>query len=338
MLKVLDISQDKAVITLYGEVGYEITAGALSEVLTQLPDATRRIEFLVHSPGGSVFEGYAFRNLLKAYDYEYTFVIQGIAASMMSYIVLAGRVEMYADAKLMIHAPSTGGYGDKNKLLKDIELLKKVEEDMSRAYAARLGISPEEVIEKYFDGQDHWFTAEEAVDLGLADGIREDHTAMAAFFRAYQQKKQSNMKLYEELKALCEPFGKVPKDETEAVQALRAGVAQLQTELATAKTELQQLKESLLAQKLEELKSEMQAKHLPAKTQEALLRIAKTDYEAAREAVQALGGADYVPFTNPKDRSDWSYEDWARKDPQGLLELAKNQPERFKELQTKRKK
>ena len=42
---------------------------------------------------------------------------------------------------------------------------------MSEIYAERLGMSKEEVKQTYFDGEDHWLTAKEALDLGFIDDI-----------------------------------------------------------------------------------------------------------------------------------------------------------------------
>lgn len=336
MLELLKTEGDSAYVTLYGEIGYEIDAGGLMRVLSSLPEGVQNVTFLVHSPGGSVFEGFAMRNLLKSYDYEYGFVVQGIAASIASYVITAGRISMYEDAKLMIHAPHFSGYaGDRRKMSDDIRLLEKVETDMARVYAQRLGKSEEEVKALYFDGSDHWFSAAEALALGLADEVEAPAGAMAAVFAGYQQK-QSDMKMLDELKALCEPFGASPATEAEALGLLKNKLAELQSSLNESEKARKKLEETLLAQKLDALKAAMNEKKMPTKAQEVILRLAKADYEAALETVEAFAPADYVTLADAKDRSSWTYEDWARKDPQGLIDLVKNQPERFKELQRKR--
>ena len=54
---------------------------------------------------------------------------------------------------------------------KCIEEIESLEDSLGDIYAARLGMTKEEVKARFFDGEDHWLTAEEALRLGFIDGI-----------------------------------------------------------------------------------------------------------------------------------------------------------------------
>ena len=71
----------------------------------------------------------------------------------------------------MLHSVSGGCYGNKQDLQRCMEEIESLEGSLSEIYAERLGMSQEEVRQTYFDGEDHWLTAQEALDLGFIDGI-----------------------------------------------------------------------------------------------------------------------------------------------------------------------
>ena len=52
-----------------------------------------------------------------------------------------------------------------------MEEIESLEGSLSEIYAERLGRSKEELKQTYFDGEDHWLTAKEALDLVFIDDI-----------------------------------------------------------------------------------------------------------------------------------------------------------------------
>ncbi|MEK6497238.1 ATP-dependent Clp protease proteolytic subunit, partial [Campylobacter jejuni] len=62
-------------------------------------------------------------------------------------------------------------YGNKDEMLGCIREIESLEDTLCEMYAARMGRDKDEIRSLYFDGKDHWLRADEALALGLIDGI-----------------------------------------------------------------------------------------------------------------------------------------------------------------------
>ena len=161
-------------IFLYGDIGdyTEVQSGRIAQELMEAERVSRRIHVRINSNGGEVYSGIAIFNALRHSQADIRIYVDGIAASMASVIALCGKpVEMSKYARLMLHSVSGGCYGNKQDLQRCMEEIESLEGSLSEIYAERLGMSQEEVRQTYFDGEDHWLTAQEALDLGFIDGI-----------------------------------------------------------------------------------------------------------------------------------------------------------------------
>ena len=161
-------------IFLYGDIGdyTEVQSGRIAQELMEAERVSRRIHVRINSNGGEVYSGIAIFNALRHSQADIRIYVDGIAASMASVIALCGKpVEMSKYARLMLHSVSGGCYGNKQDLQRCMEEIESLEGSLSEIYAERLGMSQEEVKQTYFDGEDHWLTAQEALYLGFIDGI-----------------------------------------------------------------------------------------------------------------------------------------------------------------------
>jgi len=66
---------------------------------------------------------------------------------------------------------SGGCWGTKDDLLQCAEEIEGLERTLCEMYAHRLGLDADTIKSRYFDGKDHWLTAQEALSLGFIDGI-----------------------------------------------------------------------------------------------------------------------------------------------------------------------
>lgn len=177
MSKFFNIQTDAngvSTLFLYGDIGdsYEVRSGQVVPELLEAELTNRRINVRINSNGGDVYSGIAIYNALRGSNSDIHIYVDGIAASMASVIALCGKpVEMSKYARLMLHSVSGGCYGNKKEMQKCIEEIESLEESLSEIYAERTGLSKEEVKATYFDGEDHWLTADEALRLGFIDGI-----------------------------------------------------------------------------------------------------------------------------------------------------------------------
>ena len=177
MKKLLNFHTDGSgtgTLLLYGDIGEygQVKSERIVSELMEAEAACSRINVRVNSNGGEVFSGIAIFNALRQSKAEIHIYVDGIAASMASVIALCGRrVEMSRYARLMIHCVSGGCWGTKKDMQKCIDEMDSLEDSLCEMYAGKTGMTKEEVKSAYFDGEDHWLTADEALRLGFVDGI-----------------------------------------------------------------------------------------------------------------------------------------------------------------------
>jgi ATP-dependent protease ClpP protease subunit len=132
------------------------------------------INVSVNSGGGDVFDGVAIHSLLSAHPGFITTENVGVAASAASFIMLAGdKVKTRRNAMTMMHDAMTGIFGAKARLLRAVDLLDKVSDNIADMYAEKAG---EDVAywraKMEENGEDGvWYTGQEAYDAGLYDEI-----------------------------------------------------------------------------------------------------------------------------------------------------------------------
>ena len=157
-------------IVMYGGVGWEITA---QDVLANLNDVDGDVTVRVNSAGGDAFEGVAIMNALRSHTGQVTVIVEGLAASAASVIAVGGadRLIMRPGSELMIHDAwsfADGNAADLEKLAADLE---RTSQSMAEIYAAKAGTAPDVMRQMMRD--ETWFSAQEAVDAGLADAVED---------------------------------------------------------------------------------------------------------------------------------------------------------------------
>lgn len=169
--------EDTCCILLYGEIGSygDVTAQDIVTRLMEAEQTYRKIDVRINSIGGEVDTGIAIFNALRQSKADITIYIDCIAASTASFIAACGRtVKMSRYARMMLHRPSGGTWGDASHLKNYIAQLEQIEEVLCRIYAERTGRTVEDIRAAYMDGEDHWLTADEALSLGFVDEIYDD--------------------------------------------------------------------------------------------------------------------------------------------------------------------
>lgn len=164
-------NDDKAVLYLHGTVGGYWEGINFSDIRDELANFNgSAIEVHINSYGGDMFEGIAIKNYLAQRPEEVTVIIDGLAASAASIIAMgADKIFMPSDTQLMIHNPWTFAYGNAKELRKVADDLDKAELSIQETYLKRFKGDREEL--KALLDEETFLTADEAVALGLADGI-----------------------------------------------------------------------------------------------------------------------------------------------------------------------
>lgn len=161
---------DATDVLIYDSIGgwFGLYADEFVDSLKQI--TSRKINLRLNSPGGSVFEGITVANALRAHPASVTVYVDGLAASIASVIAMAGeRLVMMPQSQLMVHNASAGCYGDATEMTKMADLLDKQSLNIAQAYAEYSGRSLAEWQD--YMAAETWFTAEEALAVGLADEV-----------------------------------------------------------------------------------------------------------------------------------------------------------------------
>ncbi len=169
-----------AEVVIYDEIGaFGIPAKAFLDELKALGPVAE-LTVRINSPGGSVFDGVAIYNALKRHDAAIIVWIDGIAASIASMVAMAGdEVVMPENAMLVLHDPSGLVAGTAADMRAMADALDKMAAAMTAAYRDKSGAGDEEIAALM--AAETWLSAEEAVDLGLADRLAAP-VKMAAHF------------------------------------------------------------------------------------------------------------------------------------------------------------
>ena len=156
-------------ILIFGNIGrWEISASTVRE---QLNSMTGDVTIKIDSPGGSVFEGISIFNAIKEYDNgTVTIVIESMAASIASYIALAGDViKAHDNSTFMIHNAWTYTFGDGNELRKTADILDGLSSLIAKKYISKTG-KTKEIIKDAMDKESYYF-GNEILDFRFCDEI-----------------------------------------------------------------------------------------------------------------------------------------------------------------------
>ena len=173
---------EPAVLQIFDQIGEDwfggsgISAKAFSDALQSVGPGPLVVE--INSPGGNVWDGLTIYNMLRGRQAPVTTRVVGIAASIASIIALAGDTIEMADASLfMIHDPSGMVAGTSEDMRKMANALDQHAEVLAGIYAKATG-KPTSQIRSAMKAET-WFTAQEAIQFGLAHRSTEQ-LAMAA--------------------------------------------------------------------------------------------------------------------------------------------------------------
>lgn len=147
-----------------------VSALEFLETLDELPDSVEEIRLHINSPGGEVWEALAILNSLRAHESKLVAVVDGIAASCASFIACAADETIMApNTQLMIHDAWGLCIGNAADMKSTGDLLDQISDNIASIYADKSGGTTAAWRAVMLD--EGWYTAQEAVDAGLADSV-----------------------------------------------------------------------------------------------------------------------------------------------------------------------
>ena len=173
---------EPAVLQIFDQIGEDwfggsgVSAKAFSQAMQEVGPGPLVVE--INSPGGNGWDGLAIYNMLRGRQAPVTTRVVGIAASIASIIALAGdSIEMAEASLFMIHDPSGMVAGTSDDMRKMANALDQHAEILAGIYTKRTGKTSAQI--RAAMTAETWFTAQEAIQFGLADKTTEQ-LAMAA--------------------------------------------------------------------------------------------------------------------------------------------------------------
>ena len=160
----------RRVIHLTGEVNSESAQAVCMQIRYLASKSDDDIYLIINSPGGSVSDGLAIYDAMNGVACDVVTVGTGVAASMGAFLLSSGtkgKRYITTTAEVMIHQPLGGVQGQATDIGLVADRIKRVKNTLAAIIANNCGKTVKKVTGDM--ERDRWFTAEEAVDYGVAD-------------------------------------------------------------------------------------------------------------------------------------------------------------------------
>lgn len=156
-------------IYLKGTIGLDITAEKLKSMVNL--NSTEKLQILINSTGGSIFEAFELYDILKNYKGQKEFVLLPLAASAASYWTMAGdKISAFKNSIWMAHKIQTIAIGDADEMQLQADIMRALENIMVEAYQKRLPGTKEEILNKLKN--EVWMVGwEQLAENGIIDNV-----------------------------------------------------------------------------------------------------------------------------------------------------------------------
>jgi ATP-dependent Clp endopeptidase proteolytic subunit ClpP len=327
----VETTEEDAEISIFDEIGgwFGITVDEFKKDFDTVKNK-KKIKLLLNSPGGQVTDGMAVYNLLSSIRSKLSVEVLGVAASIASIIALAGKELIMGEGSyLMIHDPWSWAIGDSAEMRRIAEVLDKMSGQLANIYTRNSTLMKEEIVELM--AKETWFTAEEAVEAGFADGVVEYGDIAALSFdiskfhynnvpekveqlvaRKIQSKQPISVENSGENK---ETGGKTMPENKETDD--KARIAALEKEISDFKAEIAELKAKVETEKEKTTLILSEKQDLAKELADLKMLNAQTEKNQVIEKALSEGKI------TPKNRARW--EEQYDRDPEGTKKLLEEQ-------------
>ena len=174
LIPIEDMLLEESELFLVGEINSDTASKLIQKLMYLDSKDLEEITLYINSPGGEVMSGLAVYDYIKIMKSPVRTVTIGDAASMGAIIFLAGeKRDMLPHTRILIHDPSYGHLDVSGKkpheIQRGVDSLNKIRETLAEIISEKTNKSLDEIYG--ITAEDNYFTAEEAIDFGLATGI-----------------------------------------------------------------------------------------------------------------------------------------------------------------------
>lgn len=154
---------------IYDYCGISSTSPAdVSEAFETLTDG-EHMDIYINSGGGDMVAATEIYTNIREHKDNVTIHVSGMAASAATIIMCAAESEISPTAMVMIHNVSSAAYGNHKDFEYQSDVLKTADKAVCQAYTEKTGKTEDEFLQLM--DSEKWFTAKEAVEIGLCDRI-----------------------------------------------------------------------------------------------------------------------------------------------------------------------
>lgn len=172
----IQTEQDKKLAKYWGDAE-GVCYKDIAEFCSSIPEDDNKIDLRLHCDGGSVTEGWAIYDGLRATGKEITATIEGNCSSMATVVLMAApkeRRRAYKNAHICIHNPwicpwGLGAAVTADDLQKYADDLRAEQDRMKNLYVERCGC-PADEIQALMD-EDKYIDTDKAIELGIIGEI-----------------------------------------------------------------------------------------------------------------------------------------------------------------------
>ena len=161
------------IIMLSGPIEDNMANSIIAQLLfLDAQDSDKDIYLYINSPGGIITSGMAIYDTMKFVKSDVVTIVMGMAASMASVLASSGTKGKrfgLPHSQVLIHQPSGGAKGQQTEIQIAAEAILDARKMIARILAKNSGQSIKKINRD--TERDHYFTAQEAVNYGLLDGI-----------------------------------------------------------------------------------------------------------------------------------------------------------------------
>jgi ATP-dependent Clp protease protease subunit len=162
------------IVMLHGELTEYSVSQVMAHILHHASQGNKPIKLVVSSYGGSVHELFGLIDLMRSVNSPIHTIGLGKIMSAGAVITAAGTKGhrmIGASTRVMIHSMSGGAVGTMFQMENEMKEQRVMQETIERILLRDTSITKKQLDDIMKQGHDHYYTAQEALKLGIADKI-----------------------------------------------------------------------------------------------------------------------------------------------------------------------
>ena len=169
---------------LFGEINNERTEKFIAQLHELFEQSSEPVTIYINSCGGSVTDALAIYDVLRAAPCAVRLIGLGkVHSSALTILLAAGRENRasYPNTEFMSHDISWKSDGPRAFLKDRVDQLERTVKQLLRIYTRDTDLAPEQARHMFFtDMADHYFSAEDALEMGFISEIIDGEMAVGA--------------------------------------------------------------------------------------------------------------------------------------------------------------